>query len=134
VREFVAESAADRFETLFVIHPDRRLGLSDLLAFVDRLNTRMTEGAISGFQAFEAHPESEFRVGNLYNAAVAVSELPGSQPRSAEEGLGPATGVLVLRRILARDASSRGDASSVTAVWRKSARPPKSYLSISHFI
>jgi hypothetical protein len=66
VREFAEESAAGRLETLFVIHPDPRQGLPALLAFVERLNARMAAGELSGFQAFEAHPRSNFRVGKLY--------------------------------------------------------------------
>jgi hypothetical protein len=67
VREFAQETTAGRLETLFVIHPDsRQCLLPDLLAFVARLNMRMAEGELSGFQAFEAHPESSFRIGSLY--------------------------------------------------------------------
>jgi hypothetical protein len=36
------------------------------LAFVARLNSRMRDGELHEFQAFEAHPESRFCVGNLY--------------------------------------------------------------------
>jgi hypothetical protein len=66
VGEFAEESAAGRLETLFVIHPDPCQRLPDLLAFVERLNARMAGGELRGFQAFEAHPRSNFRVGNLY--------------------------------------------------------------------
>jgi len=65
VREFIRQVRAGRFETLFVIHPDPRQSLTELLAFVARLNSRMAEGEFKGFQTFEAHPESYFRVGNL---------------------------------------------------------------------
>jgi hypothetical protein len=66
VREFAQDAAAGHLETLFVIHPDSRESLEGLLAFVTRLNTRMAQSEMSGFQAFEAHPESRFRVGSLY--------------------------------------------------------------------
>jgi hypothetical protein len=66
VGEFAEESAAGGLETLFVIHPDPHQRLPDLLAFVERLNARMAGGELRGFQAFEAHPQSNFRVGNLY--------------------------------------------------------------------
>jgi hypothetical protein len=66
VREFAQAAATGPLETLFVIHPDRRRPLSDLLAFVARLNRRMAAGELKGFQAFEAHPESDFRVGSLH--------------------------------------------------------------------
>jgi hypothetical protein len=66
VREFAQEAAAGRLETMFVIHPDRARPLAGLLAFVARLNVRMGAGELRDFQAFEAHPESDFRVGSLY--------------------------------------------------------------------
>jgi hypothetical protein len=66
VREFVEEASGGRLDTLFVIHPDPGQALSDLLAFVARLNSNMADGELHAFQAFEAHPESQFRVGNLY--------------------------------------------------------------------
>jgi hypothetical protein len=66
IREFAEEASAGRLETLFVIHPDPRQDLSELLGFVARLNARMAEGQLKGLQAFEAHPESQFRVGSLY--------------------------------------------------------------------
>jgi hypothetical protein len=66
VREFVKETSAGRLETLFVIHPDPGQALSNLLAFVARLNSRMADGDLYEFQAFEAHPASQFCVGNLY--------------------------------------------------------------------
>ena len=66
VRRFVEEANAGRLETLFVVHPDPGHALSDLLAFVARLNSRMADSYLREFQAFEAHPESQFRVGNLY--------------------------------------------------------------------
>ena len=62
VREFVEETREGRLETLFVIHPDPGQALSDLLAFVARLNARMGDGVLHEFQAFEAHPESQFYV------------------------------------------------------------------------
>ena len=66
VREFTRRATAGNLETLFVVHPDPRQSLPDLLGFVGRLNTRMAQGELSGFQAFEAHPRSKFRVGRLY--------------------------------------------------------------------
>jgi hypothetical protein len=66
VRDFVEETNAGRLETLFVIHPDPGQALSNLLAFVARLNSRMADGDLYEFQAFEAHPASQFCVGNLY--------------------------------------------------------------------
>jgi hypothetical protein len=66
VREFAQDATAGHLETLFVIHPDSRENLPALLAFVARLNARMSESELSEFQAFEAHPESDFRVGSLY--------------------------------------------------------------------
>ena len=66
VREFTEQTKSSGLETLFVIHPDRAQRLQDLEAFVQRLNARMTGGALQGFQEFEAHPNSAFRVGNVY--------------------------------------------------------------------
>lgn len=66
VRDFAQESKAGRLETLFVVHPDSGVRLQALLMFVARLNGRMAKGELSGFQAFEAHPESNFRIGSLY--------------------------------------------------------------------
>jgi hypothetical protein len=66
VGEFAEESAAGGLETLFVIHPDPHQRLPDLLAFVERLNARMAGGELRELQAFGAHPQSNFRVGNLY--------------------------------------------------------------------
>jgi len=65
VREFAQDATAGHRETLFVIHPDSRQSLPALLAFVARLNVRMAESELSPLQAFEAHPESNFRVGNI---------------------------------------------------------------------
>src|SRR5207245_2145443 len=59
------DAPAGHCETLFVIHPDSRQSLPALLAFVARLNVRMAESELSPLQAFEAHPESNFRVGNI---------------------------------------------------------------------
>jgi hypothetical protein len=66
VREFAGQAMAGHLETLFVIHPGHRQPLPGLLGLVARLNARMAEGELSGFQVFEAHPESCFRVGGLY--------------------------------------------------------------------
>ena len=66
VREFADQVTAGNLETLFVIHPDPRQPLAELLAFVARLNARLAESDLSGFQVFEAHPDSNFRVGNLH--------------------------------------------------------------------
>jgi len=66
IREFVQQTSVGGLETLFVIHPDPGQHLRDLEAFVERLNTRMAAGELREFQAFEAHPESNFRIGNLY--------------------------------------------------------------------
>ena len=55
-------------ETLFVIHPEQTaLGARDLVSFVARLNARLaTDEITSCLQVFEAHPRSDFRVGNVY--------------------------------------------------------------------
>jgi hypothetical protein len=66
VREFAHQTRLDGLETLFVIHPDRAQRLQDLEAFVRRLNARLAAGDLREFQAFEAHPESDFRVGDVY--------------------------------------------------------------------
>lgn len=66
VGEFAKATETDRLETLFVIHPDPTQSLSDLEAFVQRLNARLASGHLREFQAFEAHPQSNFRVGGLY--------------------------------------------------------------------
>ena len=58
VREFVEETSAGRLETLFVIHPDPGQALSNLLAFVARLNSRMRDGELHEFQAFEDTPRA----------------------------------------------------------------------------
>jgi hypothetical protein len=49
-----------------VIHPDRAEGAPDLEAFVRRLNERLAVGELREFQAFEAHPESNFSIGGVY--------------------------------------------------------------------
>lgn len=66
VREFADHVTAGNLETLFVIHADPRQPIAELLAFVARLNARLAESDLSGFQVFEAHPDSKFRVGNLF--------------------------------------------------------------------
>jgi len=66
VGEFVTATETDGLETLFVIHPDPTQSLSDLEAFVQRLNARLASGHLREFQAFEAHPQSQFRVDGLY--------------------------------------------------------------------
>ena len=123
VREFADQDAtAGHFETLFVVHPDSRQGLPALLAFVARLNVRMSESGLSEFQAFEAHPQSDFRVGKPLHAAFAVSELPGSQSHSVEEGLGLAAGLTLLLPILVGDASRRRNAPGVIRLAYRSCR------------
>jgi hypothetical protein len=66
VREFADQAASGTLETLFVIHPDTRQALPDLLGFVSRLNSRLAGGELSEFQVFEAHPESDFCVDGVY--------------------------------------------------------------------
>jgi hypothetical protein len=66
VSEFAEQTKIDGVETLFVIHPDRTQSLPALEAFVQRLNARMASGDLRGFQAFEAHPDSKFRIGGVY--------------------------------------------------------------------
>jgi hypothetical protein len=66
VSEFTEQSKSSDLETPFVIHPDRAQRLQNLEAFVQRLNACMADGALQGFVAFEAHPDSNFRVGNVY--------------------------------------------------------------------
>ena len=66
VREFADQAASGTLETLFVIHPDTRQALPDLLGFVTRLNSRLAGGELSEFQVFEAHPGSDFCVGGVY--------------------------------------------------------------------
>lgn len=65
MREFLSDPTR---ETLFVIHPEQTaLGAPELLSFVARLNARlMADEAMSCLQVFEAHPQSDFRVGNVY--------------------------------------------------------------------
>ena len=81
IHEFAHHAEADRLETLFVIHPDRAQRLQDLEAFVERLNRCMAGGDLREFQAFEAHPESNFRVGNVYTRR---SPFPSFQVLSRE--------------------------------------------------
>ena len=81
VTEFVGQTASAGLETLFVIHPDRAQPLRELEAFVERLNARMMSGPLRDFQAFEAHPDSQFRVGNVYTRR---SPLPSFQVLSRE--------------------------------------------------
>jgi hypothetical protein len=66
VRDFSQQAEAGAVETLFVIHPDRGQRVQDLEAFVQRLNDRMAAGELRGFQAFEAHPKSDFCIGGVY--------------------------------------------------------------------
>ena len=66
IREFAQQTGVGGLETLFVIHPDTGQRLRDLEAFVERLNARMAVGELRSFQAFEAHPLSNFRIGSLY--------------------------------------------------------------------
>jgi hypothetical protein len=66
VREFADQVASGTLETLFVIHPNTRQALPDLLGFVSRLNSRLAGGELREFQVFEAHPESDFCVGGVY--------------------------------------------------------------------
>lgn len=65
MREFLSDPT---YETLFVIHPEQTaLGAPELVSFVARLNARLaTDEATSCLQVFEAHPRSDFRVGNVY--------------------------------------------------------------------
>lgn len=66
VGEFARQEESGEVETLFVIHPDTAQPLQDLESFVQRLNARLAGGCLRGFQAFEAHPRSNFRVGEVY--------------------------------------------------------------------
>jgi hypothetical protein len=66
VGEFGRQEESGELETLFVIHPDPAQPLQDLELFVQRLNARLAGGCLRGFQAFEAHPRSNFRVGDVY--------------------------------------------------------------------
>ena len=81
VTEFVGQTASDGLETLFVIHPDSTQPLRELEVFVERLNARMMSGPLRDFQAFEAHPDSQFRVGDVYTRR---SPLPSFQVLSRE--------------------------------------------------
>ncbi len=55
-------------ETLFVIHPDRHaISATELEGFVVRLDRRLQAvPRLAGLRVFEAHPESEFQVGDVY--------------------------------------------------------------------
>ncbi|HXJ77226.1 MAG TPA: DUF1415 family protein [Candidatus Methylomirabilis sp.] len=55
-------------DTLFLIHPyPRGISARALEAFVVRLNARLAEEPRTrDLQAFEAHPESDFRIGDAY--------------------------------------------------------------------
>ena len=66
VGEFARQAERGERETLFVIHPDAAQPPQDLESFVQRLNARLASGCLRGFQAFEAHPRSNFRVGDVY--------------------------------------------------------------------
>jgi hypothetical protein len=81
VSEFTEQTKSSDLETLFVIHPDRAQRLQDLEALVQRLNACMADGALQGFLAFEAHPDSNFRVGNVYTRR---SPFPSFQVLSRE--------------------------------------------------
>ena len=66
VQDFAQQARSGAIETLFVVHPDRAEGEQDLEAFVERLNERLAAGDLRDFQAFEAHPESNFSIGGVY--------------------------------------------------------------------
>jgi hypothetical protein len=68
IGDFATEEAAGRFETLFVIHPERDASSAALLeGFVARLDRQLrTVPRLAGLRVFEAHPESEFQVGGVY--------------------------------------------------------------------
>ena len=55
-------------ETIFIIHPEAEsIRACALEAWVERLNGRLATSATTReLQAFEAHPESEFRIGGLH--------------------------------------------------------------------
>jgi len=91
VTQFVEQAKHDGPETLFVIHPDRAQRLQDLEAFVRRLNARMADGSLRAFQAFEAHPDSQLRVGDVYTRRSPFPETrsrrrPAGAPHEREEG------------------------------------------------
>jgi hypothetical protein len=81
VAEFTEQTRSCSLETLFVIHPDRAQPLRNLEGFVQRLNACMANGSLRGFQAFEAHPDSDCRVGNVYTRR---SPFPSFQVLSRE--------------------------------------------------
>ena len=68
VTDFAREDAAGLRETLFVIHPERRaMSAAALEDFVTRLDRRLRAvPRLAGLRVFEAHPESEFQVGDVY--------------------------------------------------------------------
>jgi hypothetical protein len=68
IADFAREEATGSRETLFVIHPERRaMSATALEAFVARLDRRLRDvPCLSGMRVFEAHPDSEFRVGDVY--------------------------------------------------------------------
>jgi len=62
-----AFSSDTAYETLVVVHPDRRaMSATALEAFVARLNARLaTIPALADLRVFEAHPESRFSIGGV---------------------------------------------------------------------
>jgi len=68
IGDFAREEAAGRSETLFVIHPDRHaISAPELEGFVVRLDRRLQAvPRLAGLRVFDAHPESEFQVGDVY--------------------------------------------------------------------
>jgi hypothetical protein len=68
VSDFADQDTAGRHETLFVIHPQRdAMSAHALQRFVARLERRLRAvPRLAGLRVFEAHPESEFRVGGVY--------------------------------------------------------------------
>ncbi|OLB95434.1 MAG: hypothetical protein AUH30_14965 [Candidatus Rokubacteria bacterium 13_1_40CM_68_15] len=73
-----AFSSDTAYETLFVIHPDRRaMSATALEAFVARLNARLAGlPALADLRVFEAHPESHFSIGGVLPR---VSPFPSFQ-------------------------------------------------------
>jgi hypothetical protein len=68
IADFAREEATGARETLFVIHPQRRaMSAAALEAFVTRLDRRLRAiPRLAGLRVFEAHPDSEFQVGDVY--------------------------------------------------------------------
>ena len=86
VGEFAKTTETDGLETLFVIHPDPTQSLSDLEALVQRLNARLASGDLREFQAFEAHPQSNFRVGGLFTRRSPFPSLQVLSRRLLKKG------------------------------------------------